>query len=96
MEEQTFELTLKLNLPEKTLKKLKSFAMLSGMGVSDLEAQLISQVEPQISGYFDRILTDSIVEKLSELDGIKLTLGEKQVPVESDSVEHTLSGDDDV
>ena len=95
MEEQTFELSLKLSLPGKTLKKLKSYAMLSGISVSDLEAKLVAQVEPQLAGHFDQVLTDSIMEMLGELDGVKLTMERPVTEQDQDVDGHQLSGDDD-
>ena len=101
-QEPTFELTLKLTLPAKTLKKLKSFAMLSNTTVEELEALLVSQVEPELSAHFDRVLTQGIVEKLSELDGIRVRIATAEEADEEDAVqaaedidEHQLSGDDD-
>lgn len=52
---------LKLNLPEKTIKKLRAYAMLTGSGVKDLEGILIDIV--------DKTLTDGIVSAMSDLDG---------------------------
>lgn len=101
-QESTFELTLKLSLPGKTLKKLKSYAMLSGMSVDELERQLVSQVEPELSAHFDKVLTEGIVGKLSEMDGVELsvkTAGD-EYGEEGDSDEsageddHQLSGED--
>jgi hypothetical protein len=97
MEELTFELTLKLTLPEKTLKKLKSYAMLSGMSVDELENQLVSQVQPELSSHFDNVLTQGIVNKLGELDGVDLkTISSTDSFHEPKSDDdHQLSGDDD-
>lgn len=96
MEDQTFELSLKLTLPGKTLKKLKSYAMLSGVTVAELEAQLVAQVEPQLSHHFDQVLTDSIVGKLGELDGIDLVASKSIERSQTENDSHQLSGDDDV
>lgn len=98
-QETMFELTLKLSLPGNTLKKLKSYAMLSGMAVTELEQQLVSQVEPELSAHFDRVLTEGIVGKLSEMDGVRVTFSESEETTESvaeeeDPNEHQLSGDD--
>jgi hypothetical protein len=66
---------------------------LSGISVSELEAQLVAQVEPQLSAHFDQVLTESIMEKLGELDGVALHAGRPAAEAHSD--EHQLSGDDD-
>ncbi len=101
-QEPMFELTLKLTLPAKTLKKLKSFAMLSNTTVEELERLLVSQVEPELSAHFDRVLTQGIVEKLSELDGVRVRITSAEEAEEEDAAqaaedsdEHQLSGDDD-
>lgn len=98
-QEATFELTLKLTLPGNTLKKLKSYAMLSGMTVDELEKQLVSQVEPELSAHFDKVLTEGIVGKLSEMDGISLAVAKPaDEPVEEPvggPDDHQLSADDD-
>ena len=99
-QESMFELTLRLSLPAKTLKKLKSYAMLSGLTVGDLEKQLVSQVEPELAQHFDRVLTDGIVTKLSEMDGVRLKVAaadDDQEPTEAEEApdSHQLSGDED-
>lgn len=99
-QESTFELTLKLTLPANTLKKLKSYAMLSGMTVDELEKQLVSQVEPELSAHFDKVLTEGIVGKLSEMDGIELSVSSTSDKEDDEgsftsSDDHQLSGDDD-
>lgn len=52
---------LTLQLSEKTLKKLRALAMLSGSTVDELEKQFAE--------YFDQMLSESIAAHLSELDG---------------------------
>lgn len=97
MEEATFELNLKLTLPAKTLKKLKSYAMLSGMSVNELEDKLVSEVEPELAVHFDSVLTKGIVSKLGELDGVDLSVMSREEESESrDDSDHELSADDDV
>lgn len=52
---------LELNLPEKTIKKLRAYAMLTGSPVSELEAKLVELV--------DKTLSDSVANALVDLDG---------------------------
>lgn len=99
--ESTTELTLKLELPGKTIKKLKAFAMLTGMSIDQLEAELLSQIQPELANHFDRSLSTGIAQKLSELDGTSVRIFSESEAVaedshtESDTDDHSLSSDDD-
>ena len=53
--------TLTLQLSDKTLKKLRALAMLSGSTVDELEKEF--------ADYFDQMLTENIAHLLSEMDG---------------------------
>ena len=53
--------TLTLQLSDKTLKKLRALAMLSGSTVDQLEQEFVD--------YFDQMLTENIAHLLSEMDG---------------------------
>jgi hypothetical protein len=72
--EPTVELSLKLNLPGKTVKKLKAFAMLSGMSIDELEESLLSEIQPELARHFDQTLSAGIAQKLSELDGTQVKI----------------------
>jgi len=63
--------TLTLQLSDKTLKKLRALAMLSGSTVDELEQEF--------AAYFDQMLSDNISAILSELDGKSVS----QFPVRS-------------
>ena len=91
-------MTQVLNIPleDKTLKKLKALAMLSDIKVTDLEAE--------ISGLIDQMLSDNIAIKMAELDGkpMKLVINQEvetvAIPaapvVEEDPNAHGLSEDE--
>ena len=53
--------TLTLQLSDKTLKKLRALAMLSG--------STVDQLEQEFAAYFDQMLTENIAHLLSEMDG---------------------------
>ena len=59
--------TLTLQLSDKTLKKLRALAMLSG--------STVDQLEKEFAQYFDQMLSDNIAGILSELDGTAYTRG---------------------
>lgn len=96
--------SLTLELPEKTLKKLRALAMLSGSSVTQMEKQLVQ--------YFDEMLTENITVLLSELDGKNVAryrlespareevaeeeaFEEEEEGVPQDENSHSLSDDDD-
>lgn len=92
--------SLTLDLPEKTFKKLRALAMLSGKSVPDLEQNLLE--------YFDAMLSENIQVLLAELDGETYTPPTAPNPVSVvqgdldletppvDAVTHALSEDDDL
>jgi hypothetical protein len=53
--------TLTLQLSDKTLKKLRALAMLSG--------STVDQLEQEFAQYFDQMLTDNIAHLLTQMDG---------------------------
>jgi hypothetical protein len=94
--------SLTLDLPEKTFKKLRALAMLSGKTVPDLEQNLLE--------YFDAMLSENIQVLLAELDGtevqqpaprvqtISTEAPEPEAETETvvpDETAHALSEDDD-
>ena len=95
----TTDLTLKL--PDKTFKKLRALAMLSGSTVPQLEGELL--------GYFDEMLSTNIAALLEQMDGKKVIHWktseepapdkepepEPEAPADEDANSHSLSADDD-
>ena len=90
---------LTLQLSDKTLKKLRALAMLSG--------STVDQLEKDFADYFDQMLSENIAALLSQLDGRdylpnssspvseKIAEPEKVAePLKDSPAEHSLSEDD--
>lgn len=70
-EEQTEELELKIQVPMKTIRKLKAFLLLSGKTVAELEAEVASVFGSHLSAAFDSVLSTNIMAAVAYMDGIE-------------------------
>jgi hypothetical protein len=84
--------SLTLQLPEKTLRKLRAFAMLSG--------STVDQIESELAEYFDQMLSESIMSLLGVATPPPAAEVAEERPVaaavdeESDTSGHSLAAED--
>ena len=62
-------LELRIALSDATEKKIRSLAMLSPEAASQLEQQLTDHLQTEISEYFDRTVTEAILQHMGMIDG---------------------------